>query len=357
MADTARVVKPTARLSLESHRMYVALDYVTLVGITAHIGFVPLFWWMGVPWLAGFNVLSVGAWVTARYVNRRGKLDLAVVLVKLEVAAHATIAVSLLGWDSGFHFYLWPLIPFAGLNDRISPKVVFIEVVALFILYSVLYWFTREIRFVGPSQDVTRAIPFMNVGVVFTAMGMLAVYFRLATATTERRLKLLASTDELTGLTNRRRMLEHIREELVRMKRSGKPAALVMADIDHFKQVNDRHGHQAGDVVLIGVSDELRERLRSQDFISRWGGEEFLFLLPETEVQGALVAAEKLRAAVGDSVIEFNGKELKVNMTFGVAPLDPAVGIDESISRADNALYEGKKAGRNRVTLWQPAPT
>jgi diguanylate cyclase (GGDEF)-like protein len=198
----------------------------------------------------------------------------------------------------------------------------------------------------------------MNVGVVFTAMGMLAVYFRLATTSSERRLKTLASTDELTGLTNRRRMLEHIREELTRMKRSGRSGALIMADIDHFKQVNDKHGHACGDAVLIGVADTLRERLRSQDFIARWGGEEFLFLLPETDESGALIAAEKIRNAIEESTMEWEGKQLNVTMTFGVAPLDPAVGIDESISRADDALYTGKQAGRNRVMRWnEPGQT
>lgn len=333
--------------------MYTALDYVSLVGITAHAGFVPLFFWLGVPTLALFNVFSLLVWILARVVNRRGKLDLAVVLIKLEVAAHATLAVSMLGWDSGFHYYLWPLIPFAGLNDRISPRVVFVEVVALFILYSVLYWFTREIHFVGPSPEVRQAIPFMNVGVVFTAMGMLAVYFRLSTKASEDRLKLLAATDELTGLTNRRRMLEHIRDEIVRLRRSGRTAALIMADIDHFKQVNDKYGHQAGDDVLIGVGDMLRERLRNQDFIARWGGEEFLFLLPETDIEGAVIAAEKLRLAVEGHEVTSGGRKLKVSMTFGVAPLDPEIGIDESISRADDALYGGKKAGRNRVKRWQ----
>ncbi|MCB9932810.1 MAG: GGDEF domain-containing protein [Planctomycetes bacterium] len=353
MKKATRRIRPTKRLSAGSHRMFVALDYVCLVGITAHACFIPLFWLLGVPLLAAVNVLSVAAWIVARLVNRRGKMDLAVVLIKLEVAAHATLACTLLGWDSGFHYYLWPLIPFAALNERISPRIVFIEVVALFVLYSVLYWFTRQIQFTGPSPQVTESIPFMNVGVVFTAMGMLAVYYRLATTAAEERLRIQASTDDLTGLTNRRRMLEYINEELKRIRRSGRDATLVMADIDHFKQINDKHGHQCGDAVLVGVADELRAKLRSQDFIARWGGEEFLFLLPETDMTGAQIAAEKLREAISACEIEFDDRKLSVTMTFGIAPLDTGAGIDESISRADDALYRGKQAGRNRVMTWQ----
>ena len=359
MTEQTQVRRPTTRLSLGSRRMFVALDFVTLVGITAHLGFIPLFTWLQLPVLAAFNVLSVIVWITARVLNRRGKLDLAVVLVKLEVAGHATLAVSMLGWDSGFHYYLWPLIPFAGLNDRISPRVVFVEVVALFVLYSVLYWFTRAIHFQGPSPEVTQAIPFMNVGVVFTAMGMLAVYFRLATSASEQRLRMLASTDELTGLTNRRRMLEHIREEIRRLRRSGRSASLIMGDIDHFKDINDKYGHLCGDEVLEEVSELLRNSLRDQDFIARWGGEEFLFLLPETDDAGGVTAAEKLREAVSKLEVQFEARKLKVTMTFGVAALDPKIGIDESISRADDALYQGKQGGRDQVICWknpEPAP-
>ncbi|MCA8915830.1 MAG: GGDEF domain-containing protein [Planctomycetes bacterium] len=339
----------------EDHRMFVALRYVCWVGIAAHAGFIPLFWWLGVPTMAWFNVGSVVAWLLARQANERGWLDLSAVLIKLEVAAHAAVAVSLLGWDSGFHFYLWPLIPFAGLNDRISPKVVFLEVAALFMLYSMLYWYTRGIHFHGPTQEVTEAIPFINVGVVFTAMGMLAVYYRLASNSAEQKLKVLASTDDLTGLMNRRRMIENIDEEMNRIRRSARAATLVMADIDLFKKVNDTHGHLTGDIVLQGVATELRRRLRSQDFIARWGGEEFLFMLPETEVEGAKIAAEKLREAMHALEIDCDGMKLKVTMTFGIAPLDPAIGIDESISHADDALYAGKQGGRDRVVVWEKA--
>jgi diguanylate cyclase (GGDEF)-like protein len=108
-------------------------------------------------------------------------------------------------------------------------------------------------------------------------------------------------------------------------------------------------------MVLQAVAAELRKRLRSQDFIARWGGEEFLFLLPETEVEGARVAAEKLREALQGLEIDCDSVKLKVSMTFGIAPLDPAIGIDESISHADDALYAGKQAGRDRVVLWEKA--
>jgi diguanylate cyclase (GGDEF)-like protein len=342
------------RISPETFRMFLVINYVCYVGLFAHAMFVPLFTWLGVPALALFNLASVAMWWAARELNRRGKLDIAVVLIKLEVAAHATLAVTLLGWDSGFHFYLWPLIVFAGLNDRISPRSLVLEVTALFVLYATLYWFGRDIHFSAPNDWIKQSLPFINVGVVFTAMGMLAFYFRLASAASEQRLKVLASTDDLTGLTNRRRMIESLQEEVARIRRSGRPATLVIADIDHFKRFNDSYGHACGDRVLQAVAQTLRGRLRTQDIISRWGGEEFLFMLPETDVVGAEIASRKLREAVAQQRVDCDGRKLAVTMTFGIAPLDAKIGIDESISHADDALYRGKEAGRDRIEKWVP---
>jgi diguanylate cyclase (GGDEF)-like protein len=348
-------IRRPERVSPEAYRMFLVVNYVCYVGLFAHAGFVPLFTWVGLPVLAVFNLCSVVVWFAARSLNKRGKLDVAVVLIKLEVAAHATLAVSLAGWDSGFHYYLWPLIVFAGLNDRISPRALVFEVTALFVLYATLYWFTRDTRFPWPSAVIEQALPFINVGIVFTAMGMLAFYFRLASSASEQRLKVLASTDDLTGLTNRRRMVETLQEEIARIRRSKRPATLVMADIDNFKKFNDTYGHQCGDMVLQGVASMLRARLRTQDVVARWGGEEFLFMLPETDMTGAGIAASKLREAIRQMKIQCGTKTLAVTMTFGIAPLDAAIGIDESISHADDALYRGKQEGRDKLVQWEPA--
>ena len=352
--ETPASLRKPERVSPETYRMFLVVNYVCYVGLFAHAMFVPLFTWQGLPTLAVFNLGSVLTWFAARALNKRGKLDIAVVLIKLEVAAHASVAVSLVGWDSGFHYYLWPLIVFAGLNDRISPRALVFEVTSLFVLYATLYWFTRDVHHPWSSQMINQALPFINVGVVFTAMGMLAFYFRLASAASEQRLKVLASTDALTGLTNRRRMVETLHEEIARIRRSKRPATLVMADIDHFKRFNDQYGHHCGDIVLQGVAAELRARLRTQDVVARWGGEEFLFMLPETDLAGARIAAGKLREAIRARRIDCDGQLLAVTMTFGIAPLDAAIGIDESISHADDALYRGKQEGRDRIVQWQP---
>ncbi len=160
---------------------------------------------------------------------------------------------------------------------------------------------------------------------------------------------LLARTDHLTGLWNRSYMVEKCREEEVRFKRQKRPFCLVLCDIDHFKKFNDTYGHECGDRVLCAISAILKQSVREQDVVSRWGGEEFLLLLPDADMPAALGVADRTRLLIACHTLDYSGHPLQVTMTFGVAAYDPAHGIETSIGNADNALYAGKSGGRNRV--------
>lgn len=159
----------------------------------------------------------------------------------------------------------------------------------------------------------------------------------------------LAQTDALTGLPNRRAFLEAAGKEIVRMHRSGRPFAIALGDIDLFKSINDNHGHEAGDAVLQRLASTLCSGVRTQDTVARWGGEEMIFLLPETKIEAACIVAEKCRRAVEAAEIPTGDSILRVTMTFGISEFRPDESIDQCIGRADKALYAGKKAGRNRV--------
>jgi diguanylate cyclase (GGDEF)-like protein len=158
-------------------------------------------------------------------------------------------------------------------------------------------------------------------------------------------------TDALTRLPNRRRMRELLEAEGVRCARDGQPFGVVIGDLDGFKQINDSRGHDCGDLVLAAVAPALRGVLRRQDTVARWGGEEFLFLLPDTHLHGAGVVAEKLRAALENAEITFEARRVAVAMTFGVSVFTRGATIDDCIQRADRALYTGKHAGKNQVVL------
>lgn len=158
-----------------------------------------------------------------------------------------------------------------------------------------------------------------------------------------------AKTDPLTGLYNRRYLLEKIDQELRQFKSTTKVFSLLIADIDFFKQINDRYGHTCGDNILSAVSARLASVCREADTLARWGGEEFLLLLPNTDQTIALKVAERLRKMVEDQVIPYNEHRISVTITCGVATFNGDENIDELISRADNLLYLGKERGRNQV--------
>ncbi|MHB1511002.1 MAG: sensor domain-containing diguanylate cyclase [Acidimicrobiales bacterium] len=168
---------------------------------------------------------------------------------------------------------------------------------------------------------------------------------------------LAAMTDPLTGLDNRRRMAEALDSEALRSNRSRRPFSLILADIDHFKDVNDHYGHECGDLVLQHVSSVLRRMVREVDQTARWGGEEFLLLLPETGVEEALGVAERLRRAVAESHVLWQHKEVKVTITVGVAVHGGSGNAERTIRQADEALYRGKEEGRNRVVAWTSRST
>ena len=166
-------------------------------------------------------------------------------------------------------------------------------------------------------------------------------------------LERLSVTDPLTGLPNRRALDESLSQELERSLRYGQPLTVVIMDVDHFKQVNDAHGHAVGDLVLQRFASVMGTQIRANDMVGRWGGEEFLLLCPCTGAEGGLSLAEKLRALLAAQ--EFDGLGGRT-ASFGVATLREGDTLQSLLSRADAALYEAKRRGRNRVELADPDP-
>jgi diguanylate cyclase (GGDEF)-like protein len=168
------------------------------------------------------------------------------------------------------------------------------------------------------------------------------------------RLVTLATVDPLTGVLNRRALMETAAREMARSARTGRPPAVIAADIDRFKAVNDAFGHDGGDAVLRGFAETVRGCLRETDAFGRIGGEEFVAILPETGAQGALLVAERLRRAVAAG--RYGERGIAVTVSLGVAIAAPAdASVEAVITRADRALYEAKRAGRDRVVLAEEA--
>lgn len=167
---------------------------------------------------------------------------------------------------------------------------------------------------------------------------------------TEADLRDLIRHDPLTGVMNRSHFFDRADEELMRAARYQRPLGILMLDLDHFRKINDSHGHAAGDQVLLAVCERWRNSLRSMDLLARLGGEEFAVLLPETGLEGATVAAERLRILIVERAVPLDEGEIRCTVSIGVSVMHEADrSIDDALHRADNALYRAKDDGRNRV--------
>ena len=167
--------------------------------------------------------------------------------------------------------------------------------------------------------------------------------------------KKLAKTDELTQIFNRRHGMEYLKYIHDISSHSNTPFSLIIFDIDHFKTVNDSYGHTVGDELLCELADRVRNNIRAQDILCRWGGEEFLLILPQTDTPRLEVIAEKLRMLICSTPFLANSHSLTVSCSFGCAQRLPGESLDELIGRADQSLYAAKNSGRNSVNIDMPA--
>ncbi|MDX2222431.1 MAG: diguanylate cyclase [Rhodospirillaceae bacterium] len=212
-----------------------------------------------------------------------------------------------------------------------------------------------DFRIVTPANDVRHM--FTRIHRTVDAAGRRIRDFGVILDITERKrleedLRALALTDPLTGVPNRRTFEASGRREVERARRYAKPFSIIVIDIDHFKRVNDTYGHDVGDVVLKEVAKVCAAQLRGTDIFARFGGEEFIALLPETDLKAGMILAERLRQAVGLQPIFSHKGPVVVTASLGLAAYLPQdKSLEDAVKRADEALYAAKRSGRNRVEI------
>lgn len=318
---------------------------------TVDVIFFFLFLALGSPILAWVNVVSVAMYAGAYYALKYHRNRIAVVLIWAEVLGHAGLGIVLIGWDSGFHYYLLMFIP--AICVSASRKWAIYALLTLwgyYVALDAMMWYIEPLQPIPATA--LNIVHLFNLSVVFAMFSYLASYYLNMVVSAQRKLREMATTDSLTGLFNRRHMTYLAEKELARFKRSGHTVGFLLLDVDHFKSINDAYGHETGDRVLAVVADVIREELRTQDIIGRWGGEEFLAILPDTDASRASASAERVRKAFVDrdwsALID---DDVDVTISIGVSELRPGEDLSAAVSRADEALYRGKAAGRNRVEL------
>jgi len=257
----------------------------------------------------------------------------------------ATLLVVLTGGEKSPFFFTFPLIV-GGAALVVSPRVTFGLATAASLAYIVAV--------APPGSGGVTPETVAIVGVNITALVLLA-YVAMVIAREQRRARdaaiRLSTIDPLTGLFNRTFFFAAVEREIARSARSGRGFCLLMMDLDELKQINDRHGHFFGDRVLRGVGEVIRSGGRRIDTAARYGGDEFVVLLPETDPTGAFVLAEKIRQEVAELRVPISGAALQPSVSIGVVsfPEDGRT-TDELLITADSSMYRSKRAGKNRVT-------
>ncbi|NBD19256.1 diguanylate cyclase [Aquabacterium fontiphilum] len=326
-----------------------------LLGGVVHIAFALLFYQGGAITMAWVNVGSVLVYVVAGRMLAAGHVGWALATMAIEIVAHAVLAVRMVGWDSGFHFYLLITIPvlLASGIMRWPAKIGSATLIAS--IYVAMDWYWRRAMPLHPlDADTLRHLHQFNLVSTITVLGGLTVVYVQLIRDAEKRLHRMATTDHLTGLMNRRSLVDALEREQARRLRKPHPMTVILVDIDHFKQLNDTYGHAVGDWALQAVAGVLKKGVREMDFVARWGGEEFLIVLPFADGTQANPVAERLRETI--RTIEHPGRlPLQLGATLGVAEVGTEEDVEQAIQRADAALYQGKHQGRNRVVIAEAA--
>jgi len=306
-------------------------------------------------WRAAFNVRLLGAALvvaTGVFQKLPGKAGYMLVLakVRLTIAVVASVVAATL-LDRGYGFGVAGLCvivltgPYIAVDARDLLKTnlaILASVIAVMFVVSL-----DRFDMIGTAVFALLAVAASTLlGRVMEASNRRAFALELASHRDAR-------TDALTGLDNRRSMQERGRVELKRAQRSGLPVSVILCDLDHFKSINDKYGHEAGDATLTRAAAVLRGALRESDALGRWGGEEFMAVLPGTDTGGAAEVAERMRAAI--AAARFDGRAEGTTISLGVASSeqfdDPGMEWDLLIKEADQRLYRAKREGRNRVVL------
>ncbi len=348
----------TKRSPLAGAAYWAMMRRIVIAAGCIDAAWIPMYAWIGSPVLSGLNVISVGMYAAAYQLIQRRRNTAALVLVWLEVLCHAALGSLLIGWDSGFHYFLLMFIPTIVVSARSGLALPL--VVALLVYYLGLHAVCQAFAPLTPLEPWALRVAFwVNVCLIFGLYSFMTGFYRVTIVKAQQKLVAAATTDPLTGLVNRAHVQERAQVELSGGRRRGEPIALVLADVDHFKRINDELGHAAGDEVLVRMAKLMRDNLRDIDVLARWGGEEFLALLPASSGASAAAVAERMRQAVVDTPIEIGGRTVNLTMSFGVAEIDGVADLQAATARADQALYISKHGGRNRVTCapgLAPAP-
>lgn len=299
--------------------------------------------------------LTVGAFIFT-YENRTAA---GLILLNAVVLTFPTILSLFNTYEAGYQYIIFMNILLIYFNKAKHPMSKRIYSASLMLLIMLLIQFCSVFPYyIKPKTYSMIFIQSFNILIMGSCMLATAYCYSVKFNQSEDKLRRInenlermANLDTLTGLSNRRHMNEYLSGVVYEYNRSGKIFTMAIGDIDFFKKVNDTYGHDTGDYVLTTMADIFKKFMKNKGQVARWGGEEFLFAFEEMKIEKASAELEALRKEIEQTPIQFKDYDFKVTMTFGMEEYNPRMGIEATINRADNKLYEGKTGGRNRVVV------
>ena len=320
---------------------------IVQIAFAIHVVLFALFAALGLSLLAAGNALSILTYVICLKAIRAGRLGLAGMLMSVEIILHALLATWMLGWSSNFHFYLYCLVPIIAFSFQHARKRRLVLNLAIVLVAAGTYAMRGA---TGIDSGVSpRLLEIFGITNVLTATALLLHCTALSvrfTHSMQLGLFHIANLDSLTNLYTRRRVMRRVGQLT-----KDSNAAIILLDIDRFKQINDSFGHERGDLILQRVAEVIRANVRGTDVASRWGGEEFLVLMPETSEQEACAVARRVLDRIAEWAGQSQDDPITVTATLAVARIGDDESFEDALNRADQALYHGKNQGRNRVMV------
>lgn len=331
-------------------------DIILLLG---HIIYLVLFYRFGVYQMVYYNYFSVAFYAVMYFLlhfKKIGKMSFTY-LVLGEIIVHACMGAYYIGWSAGFTQIMLCIIPipfFIAQNRKAIPYILSSFDVVVFIVMRIIV--TNRVApysFDTSRENILYIYNTLCSFIIIIYVSSIYIFTnehnkREAKAQNEK-LQKLATIDPLTQLFNRRAMMDFIKKIESNSRRTNSVYSMCLGDIDDFKHVNDTYGHEVGDKVLRAVSDVIAGNVPSEGYVCRWGGEEILFVVPNTDTESCEKIAKSICQKIHECTFKENSRSFNISMTFGVYSVTPNENYDEGISKVDKLLYKGKNQGKNCV--------
>lgn len=344
----------------KSHEQF--FYFVGMAGcLFAHISYFIMFYMLGVKEMVYFNIGSILFYIAMLIFVPVLKHERSLLLyfTELEIIAHASYATHIVGWAPDFGMFLLLIISAAFLvhGQRFyMPFIITFLAVGSYNYLKFTITETTGFKYFFEDNSILKTMHIINIFICSFVLVFTSASYLLQRESMEYKLreqnetfKRLASIDPLTQLFNRRAMNENIKAIRRESKSPDTSYVIGIGDIDNFKKINDTYGHDTGDKVLVYVAELFRELIPEKGYAARWGGEEFLFIIPDSAIGDGVEFTEKIHKALRAHVFDIDDCQFGVTMTFGVNTGLPAEKIDSVINRADERLYKGKNNGKNHT--------